>query len=83
MLELHLWFVLVSGIVIFHEISWIYHYPLYYVECSIVPQPECFGDFGKRYLEQVPNIFSQMVVNDGDESHGTIRKNHQLNKSKT
>ncbi len=27
-----------------------------------------------RCLEKVPNIFSQMVVNDGDESHATIRK---------
>ena len=27
-----------------------------------------------RCLEKVPNIFSQMVVNDGDESHVTIRK---------
>ena len=33
-------------------------------------------------MEKNPNIFSQMVVNDSDESHGTIRKkNHQLNKS--
>ena len=27
-----------------------------------------------------PNIVSQMVVNDGDESHGIIRKQIQVNK---
>ena len=27
-------------------------------------------------------IFSQMGMKDGDESHGRIRKNHQLNQQK-
>ena len=35
-----------------------------------------------RCLEKVPKIFSQMVVQNGDESHGIESvKNHQLNKS--
>ena len=27
-------------------------------------------------LEKVPKVFSHMVVKNGDESHGGIRKNH-------
>ena len=35
-----------------------------------------------RCLEKVPKIFSQMVVQNGDETHGIESvKNHQLNKS--
>ena len=32
----------------------------------------------RRWVEKVPNI---VVVKDGDDSHGRIRKNQQLNKS--
>ena len=35
-----------------------------------------------KCLEQKVNIFSQMVVKNGDESHGTLRKEIALNKSK-
>ena len=55
------------------RVFWFHHFPTTWIKTWICERPWC--------LEKVPNIFSQMVVQNVDESHGTIHKNNSLNTS--